>query len=284
METKFDKEEEIHWCPGCGNYPSLKVLKEALTELWLTPQNTVIATGIGQAAKTPHFMNINMINGLHGRYLSYAIAIKAVNPSLTVIALSGDGCTYSEGGNHFLHAIRYNPHIVNIVHNNQVFGLTKGQASPTSDRGFVTDVQNRGVYNEPFNGLAIAIALGASFVARTFIGDTVQSKEIYKKAIQHKGYALIDNFCPCVTFNRVNTFAWFKQHTYYVDGKHDPLNREEAMKLALQIDKLPLGVLYMNPNKATYEENLKLYEKDTTPLFQREVDKAKLSVLIESFR
>ncbi len=284
MATKFDKDEEIHWCPGCGNYPSLKVIKEALTELWLTPQNTVIATGIGQAAKTPHFMNVNMINGLHGRYLSYAIAIKASNPSLTVIALSGDGCTYSEGGNHFLHAIRYNPHIINIVHNNQVFGLTKGQASPTSQRGFVTDVQNRGVYNEPFNGPAIAIALGASFVARTFIGDTVQSKEIYKKAIQHKGYALIDNLCPCVTFNRVNTFPWFKQHTYYVDETHDPLNQAEAMKLSLQTDKLPLGVLYMNPNKATYEENIKLYESDNTPLFQRSVDKAKLSELIESFR
>ncbi len=284
METKFDKDEEIHWCPGCGNFPSLKVLKEALTELWLTPQNTVIATGIGQAAKTPHFMNINMINGLHGRYLSYAIAIKASNPSLTVIAISGDGCTYSEGGNHFLHAIRYNPHIVNIVHNNQVFGLTKGQASPTSQRGFVTDVQHRGVYNEPFNGPAVAIALGASFVARTFIGDTVQSKEIYKKAIQHKGYALIDNFCPCVTFNHVNTFAWFKQHTYYVDSTHDPLNQGEAMKLALQNDKLPLGILYMNPNKPTFEENTKVYEHDSTPLFQREVDKTKLSELIESFR
>ncbi len=284
MVTKFDKDEEIHWCPGCGNFPSLKVLKEALTELWLTPQNTVIATGIGQAAKTPHFMNINMINGLHGRYLSYAIAIKASNPSLTVIAISGDGCTYSEGGNHFLHTIRYNPHIVNIVHNNQVFGLTKGQASPTSQRGFVTDVQHRGVYHEPFNGPAVAIALGASFVARTFIGDAVQSKEIYKKALQHKGYALIDNFCPCVTFNHINTFAWFKQHTYYVDSTHDPLNQGEAMKLALQNDKFPLGVLYMNPNKATYEENIRLYEKDNTPLFQRDVDKTKLSELIESFR
>jgi len=280
----FDSDEEIHWCPGCGNYGALKVMKEAFEEVDLTPQTMVVVSGIGQAAKQPHFMHVNMINGLHGRYLSYATAIKACNPNLAVVAISGDGCTYSEGGNHFLHTIRYNPNLVNIVHNNQVFGLTKGQASPTSQLGYVTDVQVHGVFHEPFNGPAIAIALGASFVARAFIGDQEQTKEIYKKALTHKGYALIDLFCPCVTFNRVNTYQWFKEHTYYIDETHDPYDREKAFKLATETDPIPLGVYYLNPNKPTYEENLRIYANDSTPLFQRELNKEKLAELIESFR
>jgi 2-oxoglutarate ferredoxin oxidoreductase subunit beta len=183
-----------------------------------------------------------------------------------------------------MHTIRYNPCIVNVVHNNQVFGLTKGQASPTSQLGFVTDVQVHGVYNEPFNGPAVAIALGASFVARAFIGDVEQSKEIYRKALANKGYALIDLFCPCVTFNKVNTYQWFKEHTYYIDESHDPYDREKAFALATAKDPVPLGVLYLNPNKPTYEENVQIYQKDPTPLFQREVNKEKLGELIETFR
>jgi 2-oxoglutarate ferredoxin oxidoreductase subunit beta len=282
---EFDLEGiEIHWCPGCGNYNALKIMKETLTELKIKVKDLVIVSGIGQAGKFPHFMRAQSYNGLHGRYLSAALGIKASNPELTVIAVSGDGCTYSEGGNHFIHTIRYNPNIVNIVHNNQVYGLTKGQASPTSLLGFKTKVQVFGVINEPFNAVAVAISLNASFVARAFVGDIDKTKEILKKAINHKGYALIDLLCPCVTFNRVNTFQWYKENSYYVDNFHNVYDQAEAMKLALDSQKFPLGILYINPNRRPYEENIRIYEQDQRPLYQRDLDRNKFNQLLESFR
>jgi 2-oxoglutarate ferredoxin oxidoreductase subunit beta len=283
--TDFDLEGiEIHWCPGCGNFSALKIMKDALTELNIAPKDLVLVSGIGQAGKFPHFMKAQSYNGLHGRYLSAALGIKVANPELTVIAVSGDGCTYSEGGNHFIHTIRYNPNIVNIVHNNQVYGLTKGQASPTSQVGFKTKVQVFGVINEPFNAVATAIALNASFVARAFVGDMEQTKNILKQAISHDGYALIDLLCPCVSFNRVNTFQWYKENSYYIDDSHDSRNREEAMKLALDPKKFPLGLIYINPNKQPYERNVRIYESDKRPLYQRELDKKKFNELLNTFR
>lgn len=269
-ETIFDREGiDIAWCPGCGNFGILNVLKTALAELNISPEKLVIVSGIGQAAKLPHYLNCHLFNGLHGRYLSSATAIKAVNPELTVVAVSGDGCTYGEGGNHFVHTIRRNPDITNIVHNNMVYGLTKGQASPTSQPGFKTPVQLDGVFETPFNPVALAIALDASFVARTFIGDIKQTKEIFKKAISHKGYALVDVFQPCVSFNRVNTYEWFKNNTYYLEGTYDPKDRVEAFKRAIETDRLALGIFYINENKKTFEENLIAYKIDKTPLSKR---------------
>lgn len=284
MDTKtdFDQDVEIHWCPGCGNFPALKTLKEALVELKMSPHDVVIVTGIGQAGKFSHFINGNMINGLHGRYLSNALAIKTANPELAVFAISGDGCTFSEGGNHFIHTIRYNPDIVNIVHNNAVYGLTKGQASPTSETGFITSVQNFGVYNEPFNPIAITIAQNASFVARAFVGHSEQTKEILKKAIDHKGYAFIDLFCPCVSFNRINTYKWYRENTYYLEEDYDPYNRKEAMSRTFEKGKLPLGIFYLNP-RPSYHENTRVYLDDKRPLWQRDVDKEKLKKLMTDF-
>jgi 2-oxoglutarate ferredoxin oxidoreductase subunit beta len=275
---------DIAWCPGCGNYPILKILKQALTELEIKPENLAMVSGIGQAAKAPHYFRTNLLNGLHGRALSPATAIKAANPSLTVIAESGDGDMYGEGGNHFLHTIRRNPDITNIVHNNMVYGLTKGQASPTSQIGFKTPVQVNGVFLEPFNPIAVAVALDASFVARAFAGDAEQTKEMLKKAITHKGYALVDIFQPCVTFNKLNTYQWFKDNTYYLDGSHDPHNRIEAFKKAVETDKLPLGVFYINPGKKTFEENVNACRNSDRPLYTCEPDIEKLRSLLEQFQ
>ena len=283
-KTKYDYDGVVHWCPGCGNFSALRTMKEALTELELEPKNVVIVSGIGQAGKFPHFLNAHSYNGLHGRYLSAALGIKASNPALTVIAVSGDGCTYSEGGNHFIHTIRYNPNIVNIVHNNQVYGLTKGQASATSLLGFKTKVQTFGVITEPFNPVAVAISLNASFVARAFAGDIDKTKEILKRAIRHQGYAFIDLFCPCVTFNKVNTFQWYKEHSYYIDESHDAYDQVKAMELVLNTKKYALGVLYINPNKRPYEENVRIYDTDKRPLYQRDLDKNKFDELLNSFR
>jgi 2-oxoglutarate ferredoxin oxidoreductase subunit beta len=152
-----------------------------------------------------------------------------------------------------------------------VYGLTKGQASPTSQCGFETPVQIDGVFLEPFNPIAVAISLDASFVARAFAGDVEQTKEIVKKAINHKGYALVDILQPCVSYNRLNTYEWFKQNTYYLEDSYDPTHREEAFQKAIEKEKLPLGVFYVNP-KLAFEESLSVYGESKEPLYKRSRD------------
>jgi len=279
----FDEGDiDIAWCPGCGNFPILKILKQVLAELEIDPINLVLVSGIGQAAKIPHYFKTNVFNGLHGRALPPATAIKAANPALTVIAESGDGDMYGEGGNHFIHTIRRNPNITNIVHNNMVYGLTKGQASPTSQKGFKTPVQVNGVFLEPFNPLAVAIALDAGFVARAFAADADQTKEILKKAIMHKGYALVDIFQPCVSFNKINTYQWFKENTYYLED-FDSSDRQLAFEKATETDKLPLGIFYINISKKTFEENI-VGREDHRPLYQHQPNTQKLHKLIQTFK
>jgi 2-oxoglutarate ferredoxin oxidoreductase subunit beta len=282
MKTNFDFDQipETDWCPGCGNFSILKVLKQSLDELKINPKKLVISAGIGQAAKTSQYVNSNCFNGLHGRALPVATGIKAANPELIVIAEGGDGDMYGEGGNHFIHAIRRNLDIVNIVHDNMVYGLTLGQASPTSRRDTKTTLQLDGVYLEPFNPIAVAISLNASFVARAFSGDMNQLKEILKEAVNHKGYALVDVFHPCVSFNKVNTFKWFKDNTYYVDENYDNTDKIEAIKKAFETDKLPLGVIYKNEKNKTFNENLNAYKNDNRPLYKRKVNLKKVEKLL----
>jgi len=274
----FDMDgADVAWCPGCGDFAILKIMKTAVSELNITPQDLVLVSGIGQAAKLPHYLKCNVFNGLHGRAIPPATGIKAVNPKLNVVVTSGDGDVYGEGGNHLLHAIRRDPDITVIVHNNMVYGLTKGQASPTSQPGFKTPVQVNGVFEEPFNPLAMAISANASFVARAYCGDIKQSVEIVKKAMKHEGFALVDLLQPCVTYNKVNTYEWFKENTYYLE-KHDPLDRIEAFKRALETEKLPLGVFYVN-KKTSFEKNV---EHSKQELAKRKPDMAKLSSLLNS--
>lgn len=275
---------DIAWCPGCGNFAILKALKTALAQMDKDPHQLVLVSGIGQAAKIPHYLRTNVFNGLHGRALPAATAIKAANMHLTVIAESGDGDMYAEGGNHFIHTIRRNPDITNIVHDNMVYGLTKGQASPTSRKGFATSVQVSGVFLEPFNPLAVAISLDASFVARAWSGDADQTADIIQQAVTHKGYALVDLLHPCVSFNKLNSHQWFKENTYTLNDSHDVRDRQAALEKALEVDKLPLGVFYKSEQKGTFEENTKFYEENEEPMFRRQVDSKKLESLVDSFR
>lgn len=275
MSNMFDPKiydipgADIAWCPGCGNFGIINELKTALAQLELPPHSVVIVSGIGQAAKMPQYVRTHMFNGLHGRSLPAAVAIKMVNPELVVIAESGDGCTYGEGGNHFIHTIRKNPDITNIVHDNQIYGLTKGQASPTTARGQVTTLQFDGVPVDPFNPIAVAVALDASFVARSFSGNFNLTVELIKMAIKHKGYALVDILQPCVTFNKVNTYQWYRENTYLLPDNYDPRDREWAFKVATDTSKLALGVIYMNPDRPVYEEQLAPYMTDKTPVALR---------------
>lgn len=272
---------DMAWCPGCGNFPILNIVKMALAELDIKPQDAVICSGIGQAAKTPQYLRVNYFNGLHGRALPPAIAIKNANPKLTVIAESGDGDTYGEGGNHFIHTIRRNPDITSIVHDNMIYGLTKGQASPTSEKGLKNPLQPDGVIVDQFNPIAVALSLDATFVARAFTGDILQTKEIIKAAIQHKGYALVDVFQPCVVFNKQNTYQWFKEKGYYVDGSHDKTDKMKALELAFDLDRLALGILYQREGKSTYET---LVREGSEPLYEKSFDKGALEKLIGTYK
>lgn len=274
MSTRFDRVvEDNAWCPGCGNFSILAYLKTALEELGLDPLQSAVVSGIGQAAKTPQYMKVNMFNGLHGRALPVAQGLKVANPSLTVVAEGGDGDMYGEGGNHFMAAIRRNAGIVNIVHNNMVYGLTKGQASPTSSRGFKTPVQTEGVHVEPFNPIATAISLDASLVIRTFSGNKEHCKEMLKIALAHKGYVLIDIFQPCVTFNKTNTFKWFKENVYELPHEYDPTDKIKAFEKSLESHPFPIGVIYKSAPKRTLEEILREESGMTDrPLYTHQVD------------
>lgn len=273
---------DVQWCPGCGNFGILKIVKQSIAELGITPEQLVFVSGIGQAAKFPHYIKCNYFNGLHGRSVPAALAISSVNPELTVICESGEGCTYGEGGNHFIHNIRRNPRFTHIVHDNMIYGLTKGQASPTSLRGLITPVQVAGVILEPFNPLTVAIALDASFVARIYAGDTDKSVEIVKQAIQHKGYAIIDVLQPCPSFNKLNTYQWFQEHVYYLNETHDPADRVEAFKRATETEMLPLGIFYIH-EEPLFHEQLEAYKASDVPIIKRGFhDMEKLRQMIES--
>jgi len=284
MDPKIFDMDNIDnaWCPGCGNFGLLAILKKALSELDIEPNKLVMVSGIGQAAKIPHYLKCNLFNGLHGRAHPPAFAIKVSNPEMTVIAESGDGDMYGEGGNHFMSAIRRNIDITNIVHDNMVYGLTKGQASPTSRKGFITPVQVNGVILEPFNPIAVAIALDASFVARAYMRDAEQTKEIIKQAITHRGYALVDIFQPCVTFNKINTYQWFKENTYYLDDSYDPNDRIAAFRKAVEQGKYPLGIIYKNPDKQSYIDMASVYSENKTPVIMRERNLDDVQSLINS--
>lgn len=268
----FEKAPDIAWCPGCGNFSLRKALLGALEELGLEREKVVMVSGIGQAAKMPQYINASYFNGLHGRALPVATSIKAVAPDLTVIAEGGDGDMYGEGGNHFLHCARRNPGVALFVHDNMVYGLTKGQAAPTSREGMETPVQVFGVLSEPINPVALAIALNVGFVARAFCGDIDATKEVMKRAILHKGFALVDIFQPCVSFNKLNTFAWFKSNTYPLEAGYSPRDRAAAFARALEEEPFPLGVLYENDERMAFEERLPVYRGDKRPLRERTRD------------
>ncbi|WP_027369401.1 2-oxoacid:ferredoxin oxidoreductase subunit beta [Desulfovermiculus halophilus] len=245
---------ETAWCPGCGNHAILKAVKEALAGMDKQPRDVCLVSGIGQAAKTPHYMLCNLFNGLHGRALPVATGIKLANPGLDVIAESGDGCMYGEGGNHFLAAVRRNINLTLLVHNNQIYGLTKGQASPTTATGQTTKAQPHGAYSAPFAPLSTALSLGAGFVARGFSGMTEHLVSLIQTAVRHPGFALVDILQPCVSFNKVNTHSWYKERCTELDDSHDAGDWEAAMRLSMQWgETIPVGILYQNTDRGPFE-------------------------------
>jgi len=269
------------WCPGCGNFGILEALNRAVIEMGIEPRQVLLVSGIGQAGKLPHYTRGNVFNSLHGRSIPPAVGAKIANSELTVIAVSGDGDAYGEGGNHFLHAARRNHDITYLVHDNQVYGLTKGQASPTSDVGFVTKTTPYGAAS-PVNPIALAIVSGASFVGRGFAGDVEHLANLIKKGIAHRGFALIDILQPCISFNHKNTFQWYKERVYKLeDERYDPGDKKAALERALEWgDRIPIGIIYQ-VKSLTYEEQLPPLSKG--PLVTQVIDPARVEKVLAEF-
>jgi len=270
--TDFTVYQKPTWCPGCGDYGILGALKIALAELALEPRQLFISSGIGCGSKLPDYIKVNGYMGIHGRALAVASGAKLANHELVVLAVTGDGDGYAIGGNHFLHAMRRNLNITHIVENNQIYGLTKGQYSPTSDKGFVTKTSPQGAIEAPLNPWALALASGATFISRTFAGDRDHMVRVFKEAIQHRGYALVDILQPCVTFNKLNTYDWYRARIYDVEeGGHDRHDRDEAWRLAQEWgERIPIGVVYQE-ERPTYEEQEVALQAG--PLAKRELKK-----------
>ena len=251
------------WCESCGNRPLLMAIKQAFVALQMEPHNTLIVYGVGCAGNTCSWVNTYGVHGLHGRTLPVATGAKLVNPKLTVIAEGGDGDAYGIGLAHFIHSARRNIDITYIVHNNQIYGLTTGQASPTTEKGVSSKSTPCGVIERPINPLALALSSDATYIARGYAGDVAHLKDLILGGISHRGFALIDVFQPCITFNKRNTYDWFKERMYKLDltdtsspNYHNVSDKQGAFQKALLWgSKIPIG-LFFKEDRLTYHDEL----------------------------
>ncbi len=284
---RWQRAGDISWCPGCGNFKVLEALALALAELGLEPWQVCVVSGIGQSGKLPHYVKCNFLHGLHGRTLAQATGVKLANPELCVIAVGGDGDIYGEGGNHLVHSFRRNFDICCLVHNNGVYGLTKGQPAPTMGAGFRSRLTPAGTSLPGFNPMAAGIALGGTFVARSYCGDTAHLAGMIVAAVRHKGFGFVDVLQPCVTYNKVNTYQYYEQRVYdLAKAGHDPAHAEQAMKRALEWpeagdEKIPVGLFYRDA-RPSYDELLRRARKGAG--HDRPVDPKKVKKLAEEFR
>ncbi len=246
------------WCPGCGDYGVLNSLLKALSDLKLDPDHVAIASGIGCSGRFPAFVNAYGFHGVHGRALPLATGIKTANPELTVFAVGGDGDAFSIGGGHLPHAARRNVDVTYVVMDNEIYGLTKGQPSPTSPIGMERKASPYGTYDAPLNPIAMVLSYGASFVARGFSSQPRELTELIKRGVQHQGFSFIQVMSPCVTF--FDTYAYFKEITAPMPESHDPSDRMAAMQLALERTQY-LGVFYEDNRPPHHVHMEELQEK-----------------------
>ena len=278
--TDFKTDIFADWCPGCGNFGILTALQMALAELGLEPHQVVIVSGIGCSGKVPHNVKAYGVHTLHGRTLPFATGIKLANPELVVIAVGGDGDGLGIGAGHFVNTGRRNLDITYIIHNNGVYGLTKGQASPTLKLGLKTKAIPKPNINEAVNPIALALVAGYTFAARSYAYDVRHLKETIKQGIRHKGLAFIDALQPCPTYNDINTKEWYggedrkdpatgkpQPRVYKLEEtRYDPVVHDLAEDFEKKIaamrkaqewgDRIPIGVFYKNELEPTFVERI----------------------------
>ncbi|MBI2924389.1 MAG: 2-oxoacid ferredoxin oxidoreductase [Verrucomicrobia bacterium] len=261
------------WCPGCGDFSVLAALQTALFELGLKPHQVVTVSGIGCSSNLPGFINTYGLHTLHGRGIAVGTGVKLGNHELTVICTGGDGDGYGIGGNHFLHIARRNVNLTYIVMNNQIYGLTTGQVSPTSTKGMQTKTTPHGSVENPINPIPLAIVAGATYVARAFSGKQKHMVEIFKGAIRHKGFALVDVFSPCVTFNKDNTYQFFNPRVKILEETgHDPTDFHKAMDEAYKWgDEIPIGLFWKRTDLPALEDLEPVLHDGQGPLAYRKL-------------
>lgn len=266
------------WCPGCGNYGIWLALKQACINLGLQSHEIVIVYGVGCHGNMRDWMNVYGIQGLHGRAIPLAQGVKLANPKLNVIVVTGDGDCLGEGGNHFLHALRRNIDITVLIHDNQVYGLTTGQASPTAQQGMKTKSTPNGVVEHPVNPLTIALAAGGTFLGRGFSGNTAHLATVISRAIQHPGFSVVDILQPCVTFDPVHTYQWYRERISVVAGEGAGVDKKKVFELASEWGKtIPIGILYCQ-NASTPSIS------SDSPLFPKILDATIKGKVISEFR
>lgn len=243
-KAEYKSEVKPTWCPGCGDFGVLRAVYEAFDQLGYATKDIVLVSGIGCSSRIPYFVASYGFHGVHGRVLPLATGIKVANPNLHVVAMGGDGDAFSIGAGHMPHAMRRNPDLTYIVMDNNIYGLTKGQTSPTSHFEFKTKTTPFGNIEDPMNPMALAIVYGATFVAKGFSGKAKELTDLFARAIQHKGFSFLNVISPCPTFNKVDTFKYFAEHVAPVPADHELSNRMKALELAYHADKHYLGVYY----------------------------------------
>ncbi len=271
----FTGRERPTWCPGCGNFGILTAIQMALAEHNIAPHEILIVTGIGCGSKLPHYMRVNGFHTLHGRPVAVATGVRLANHGLRVMVVHGDGDGYAEGMSHFIHAARRNINIVDLVQDNRVYGLTRGQYSPTSEQGKRTPTSPEGSIDRPVNPLALALAAGATFVARGYAGDMRHLAWLIGEALEHPGYALLDVLQPCVTWNRDYAYEFYRGRVYKLEDvpDYDPADFQAAWERSSEWgDRIPIGILYRNSAVPTYEERVPAL-REGPPLAHRPLER-----------
>lgn len=285
MATVKDFRNNIkpNWCPGCGDFSVQASIQRACASLGLEPEQVAIISGIGCSGRISGYINAYGFHGIHGRALPLAQGVKLANKDLTVIAAGGDGDGFAIGLNHTMHAMRRNIDITYIVMDNQIYGLTKGQASPRSQTGFVTVSTPSGSVEMPISPIEVALAAGATFVAQGFSSNVKQLTSLIEQAIQHRGFAFVNVFSPCVTYNKINTYDWFRQHVVELEEDWDPTDRMAALQKIKETDGLVTGLLYVNKEAKPYDELAHGYSQ--TPLVDAElaISREDFQELMEEF-
>ncbi|MBO9128901.1 2-oxoacid:ferredoxin oxidoreductase subunit beta [Bacillus sp. 165] len=281
----FRNNVKPNWCPGCGDFSVQAAIQRAAANVGLDPENLAVVSGIGCSGRISGYINSYGLHGIHGRALPIAQGVKMANRDLTVIASGGDGDGFAIGMGHTIHAIRRNINITYIVMDNQIYGLTKGQTSPRSDVGFKTKSTPQGSVESALSVMEMALTAGATFVAQSFSSDLKELTSLIEEGIKHDGFSLINVFSPCVTYNKVNTYDWFKENIVRLSGieGYDPSNRMTAMQTLMENNGLVTGLIYQNKEQKSYQELVSGYSK--TPLVHADLqlDKEMFDELVAEF-
>ncbi|MBB6452845.1 2-oxoglutarate ferredoxin oxidoreductase subunit beta [Salirhabdus euzebyi] len=282
----FRNNVKPNWCPGCGDFSVQAAIQRAAANIGLEPDQLALVSGIGCSGRISGYVNAYGFHGIHGRSLPIAQGVKMANKDLTVVAAGGDGDGFAIGMGHTIHAIRRNIDITYIIMDNQVYGLTKGQTSPRSEVGFVTKSTPEGSIESSINIMEMALSAGATFVAQSFSSDLKDLTSIIEQGIQHKGFSFINVFSPCVTYNKVNTYDWFKENLVSLSTIEDynPQDRSLAMKTLMDHDSLVTGIIYQDKNKKSYQELVTGYSENPLKDADLSMEEEKFEKLMAQYK